>query len=162
GIGDSLAGAIEQLCTTGRLPLLERLRGENVVEGLFATIPGIGPELAERIHHQLGIETLSELEAAAWDGSLERVPGIGRKRAQGVREVLAGRSRSRPAVPAPPPAAGAAVDQPSVAELLDVDEEYRRKAAADTLIRIAPRRFNPTAAAWLPILHTTRGERHYT
>src|SRR5690606_33853745 len=73
-----------------------------------------------------------------------------------------GRSRSRPAVPAPPPAAGAAVDQPSVAELLDVDEEYRRKAAADTLIRIAPRRFNPTAAAWLPILHTTRGERHYT
>lgn len=27
---------------------------------------------------------------------------------------------------------------------------------------IAPRRFNPTPEAWLPILHTVRGERHYT
>ncbi len=27
---------------------------------------------------------------------------------------------------------------------------------------IAPRRFNPAKKAWLPILHTQRGERHYT
>lgn len=162
GIGDSLAGAIEQLCTTGRLPLLERLRGENVVESLFATIPSIGPELAERIHHQLGIETLAELEAAARDGSLERIPGIGRKRAQAVRDVVAGRSRYRTTIADAPPAPAASVDQPAVEELLDVDAEYRRKAEADRLTRIAPRRFNPTGAAWLPILHTTRGDRHYT
>lgn len=160
GIGDALARAIEQLCTTGRLPLLERLRGEHVVETLFATIPGIGPELAERIHHELGIETLAELEAAAWDGSLQRVPGMGRKRVQAVREVIAGRSRNRPAASLPAPQDSA--DVPSVEELLDVDAEYRRKASADRLIRIAPRRFNPTGAAWLPILHTTRGDRHYT
>ena len=30
------------------------------------------------------------------------------------------------------------------------------------LRKIAPRRFNPGAEAWLPILHTHRGERHYT
>jgi hypothetical protein len=162
GIGDALAGAIEQLCTNGRLPLLERLRGEHVAESLFATIPGIGPELAERIHHQLGIETLAELEAAAWDGSLERVPGIGRKRVQAVREVIAGRSRYRPTMSAPSPSPAAPADQPPVEELLGVDAEYRRKAAADRLVRIAPRRFNPTGTAWLPILHTTRGDRHYT
>ena len=28
--------------------------------------------------------------------------------------------------------------------------------------KIAPRRFNPTGEAWLPVLHTTRGQRHYT
>ena len=28
--------------------------------------------------------------------------------------------------------------------------------------RIAPRRFNPEGEAWLPILHSTREERHYT
>jgi putative hydrolase len=28
--------------------------------------------------------------------------------------------------------------------------------------RIAPRRFNPERGAWLPILHTQRGRRHYT
>jgi putative hydrolase len=49
-----------------------------------------------------------------------------------------------------------------VAELLDIDREYREKAAADRLPRIAPRRFNPTGEAWLPILHTDRDDRHYT
>jgi len=47
-------------------------------------------------------------------------------------------------------------------ELLDVDREYREKAAAGTLHRIAPRRFNPSHEAWLPVMHTQRGERHYT
>jgi putative hydrolase len=49
-----------------------------------------------------------------------------------------------------------------VAELLDVDREYREKAAAGQLERIAPRRFNPTGEAWLPVLHTRRGTRRYT
>ena len=41
--------------------------------------------------------------------------------------------------------------------LLSVDREYRDRAAAGTLRRIAPRRFNPTGEAWLPVLHTSRG-----
>jgi hypothetical protein len=49
-----------------------------------------------------------------------------------------------------------------VAELLDVDREYRRMAAAHRLPTIAPRRMNPTHRAWLPILHTHRGPRRYT
>jgi hypothetical protein len=54
------------------------------------------------------------------------------------------------------------VELPSVEELLDVDHEYRERAAAGTLRLIAPRRMNPRHEAWLPILHTTRGSRHYT
>ena len=53
-------------------------------------------------------------------------------------------------------------EQVPVEELLDVDGEYRRLAAKGRLPRIAPRRFNPTGEAWLPILHTQRGTRHYT
>ena len=49
-----------------------------------------------------------------------------------------------------------------MAELLDIDSEYRLKVAHKRLPTIAPRRFNPTGAAWLPILHTERGPRHYT
>jgi len=37
-----------------------------------------------------------------------------------------------------------------------VDEEYRRKASEGKLRTIAPRRFNPEAKAWLPVLHTER------
>jgi len=49
-----------------------------------------------------------------------------------------------------------------VVELIEVDQEYRREAAAGSLKLIAPRRFNPSGEAWLPVLHTTRGSRHYT
>jgi hypothetical protein len=52
--------------------------------------------------------------------------------------------------------------EPGVAELLDVDREYRALARAGALPTIAPRRFNPAHEAWLPILHTERGDRHYT
>jgi putative hydrolase len=51
---------------------------------------------------------------------------------------------------------------PRVTELLDVDREYREKAAAGRLERIAPRRFNPDGERWLPVLHTRRGPRRYT
>jgi DNA polymerase (family 10) len=51
---------------------------------------------------------------------------------------------------------------PDVALLLDVDREYRDKARAGELVRIAPRRFNPEHKAWLPVLHTRRGAWHFT
>jgi putative hydrolase len=161
GIGESLGRSIERLTLTGRLELLERLRGETATERIFATVPSIGPKMGVRIHEQLGIETLAELEAAAYDGRLAQVSGMGNKRIRAVRESLAGRFRLRPRVPESVPA-HLRRGSPPVAELLSVDEEYRRKAQADRLFRIAPRRFNPTGEAWLPILHTHRGDRHYT
>lgn len=157
-IGRSLAHSIAQLADTGKLPLLERLRGAVTPERIFATVTGIGPELAERIHEHLAIESLPELESAAYDGRLATVPGFGPKRVRGVRESLAGRLHRRPLqtqrAPTPPP------DQPPVAQLLDIDAEYRRDAKR--LPRIAPQRFNPTHEAWLPVLHTQRGDRHFS
>src|SRR5690349_4855308 len=58
GIGQSLANTIEQLVYNGNIPLLERLRGETRPARVLATVPGIGPKLAERIHDQLDIESL--------------------------------------------------------------------------------------------------------
>jgi len=161
GIGRSLAHSIEQLADTGHLALLSRLRGDLDPARIFATVPGIGPKLAERIHAELGIETLAELEIAAHDGRLGQLPGFGRKRVEGIRETLAGRFRRGSRIPElrRPRLAD---EQPPADELLDIDREYREKAAADRLLRVAPRRFNPEGRAWLPILHTHRGERHYT
>ncbi len=167
-IGRSLAHTIEHLVRTGRFGLLERLKGDDAVERVFATVPNIGPELARRIHEQLGIETLAELEAAAYDGRLAQVPGMGKKRLRAVRESLAGRFARRPALRLEPtretePSRSEPAEPPvSVAEILDVDREYREKARRGELPRIAPRRFNPTRDAWLPILHTERDGRHYT
>jgi DNA polymerase (family X) len=156
GIGEHLARSVHLLATTGRLPMLERLRGDSDPAELFLTVVGIGARTATRIQDELGIHTLEELEVAAHDGRLARL-GIGAKRLAGIRDVLAsrlGRIRSRAAPTGEP--------LPEVAEILDVDREYREKAARELLPKIAPRRFNPAHAAWLPVLHTQRGERHYT
>jgi putative hydrolase len=156
GVGESIARAIRDLLARGRLAMLERLRGESDPAKLLASVPGIGRELADRLYHDLGIETLEDLEAAAHDGRLEQVLGFGPKRLAGIRDSLAHRlQRIRP--PAAP-----RNSSPSVKEILDVDREYREKAAAGQLVKIAPRRFNPSHVAWLPVLHTTRGRRHYT
>jgi DNA polymerase/3'-5' exonuclease PolX len=140
GIGQGLARTIDQLVRTGELALLDELRNRDSPEGLLASVPGVGPKLARRIHEQLGVRTLEDLEAAAEDGRLAAVPGLGPRRLRGVRDSLAGRfARRRPRSPRPP--VGEAVP---VSELLAVDETYRRRAAEGTLPRIAPRRFNPT------------------
>jgi Holliday junction resolvasome RuvABC DNA-binding subunit len=156
GIGPPLARAIAELATTGHLAMLDRLRGESDPLALLASVPGIGAKTAARLHDELGIDTLEELEAAASDGRLRALPGFGEKRVGGVRDALAtrlGRARRTLSPPA---------DAPTIQEILEVDREYRRAAHAGELPMIAPRRFNPRGEAWLPVLHLTQGDRHYT
>jgi hypothetical protein len=113
--------------------------------------------LGQRLHEELEIATLEDLEASAYNGRLEKVSGIGPRRLEGIRLALAARlGRTRPGVPIP-----SSLDAP-IAELLDVDREYRELATTRRLPTIAPRRMNPRHEAWLPILHTRRGSRHYT
>jgi len=156
GIGPSIAAAIMEMLGTGRWGFLERLKGATDPEAQFCSVPGIGRELARKIQETLHLDSLEALEAAAHDGRLQRVPGFGQRRAAMVRNALAELlSRLRPRL-------AVAADEPEVALLLDVDREYRAKAASDELRKIAPKRFNPTGEAWLPILHTERGPWHFT
>jgi ribosomal protein S13 len=157
GVGRSIAAALAEMLTTGRWAQLERLRGALEPEKLFLTIPGVGPELARRIFDALHVENLEALETAAHDGRLAGVEGIGRRRAEMIRTALAerlGRPRLR--------RLRQTRQRPPVATLLDVDREYREKAEAGALRRIAPKRFNPSGEAWLPILHATRDAWRFT
>lgn len=155
-IGASIAGAIAEMITTGRWAQLERLRGVVDPEALFRTVPGIGRGLADRIHEQLHIDNLEALENAAYDGQLATVHGMGPRRIDVVRAALGerlGRRRIRRTASAPPP---------PISNILSVDREYREKAAAGALKTIAPKRFNPSGEAWLPVLHTHRSDWSYT
>lgn len=160
GIGRGIASAIKEMLVTGRWSQLERLKGELEPELLFQTLPGVGPELAAKIHDILDVDTLEALEVAAHDGRLETVPGVGPRRATAIRIALnerLGRRRVRQAAIEPDHHHAA-----PVAMLLDVDREYRAKSDAGTLRKIAPKRFNPTAEPWLPVLHTRRGDWEFT
>lgn len=186
GIGASLARLLHQVVHTGRCPLLDRLEGQVSPEDLFTTLPGVGEELAHRIHRELGVETLEDLEVAAHDGRLEQVPGMGPRRVAGLRDSLAAilrrstrrraqrfegpapvgrRAEGEPRREEPGEAGGSAAGSghhPSVETLLAVDALYRERAAEGALPTIAPRRFNPEHEAWLPILHTERDGWHFT
>jgi DNA polymerase (family X) len=150
-IGDRLAGTLEQLLLTCHIPHVEGLGAKP--EDLFGSVPGIGPEMARRIHDTLHVETLEDLERAAHDGRLATVPGLGPKRLRGVREALAGRYRRAVGGPVP--------EFPPVEDILAVDEIYRDRAAHGLLTQIAPRRFNPADEAWLPVLKTRRNGFRY-
>jgi len=155
-IGQALAAAIAELVETGRWMQLERLRGSSTPDKLFQAIPGVGPVLARQLHDELHVDTLEALEAAAHDGRLEHVKGVGPRRASMLRATLGEmlkRRRPRPLH---------ATREPPIDLLLDVDREYRERAARNELQKITPRRFNPENLQWLPILHTERGDWHFT
>ena len=160
-IGRSISKALQQMIRGGRWPLLERLRGNDSVEQAFASVPNIGPVFAKKIHDELGLETLAELQAAAWDGRLAKLPGVGEKRLRAVRESLAGRGRYQHKLPDEEDELDV-TQQVAVGEILDVDDQYLFETRHNTLPRVSPKHNNPTHEAWLPILHTERGDRHYT
>lgn len=156
-IGSGIAASIREIADTGRWSRLERLRGGMAPEHLFQTVPGVGPELARLIHDELHIDTLEALEVAAHDGHLEAVRGVGPRRAAAIRASLATMLGGRTL-----PHRGRKVNGPGVNVLLAVDREYRKKARTGALRKIAPRRFNPEGRAWLPIMHSQRGDWHFT
>ncbi len=159
GIGEGIARSIYEYVATGRMSRLENLRGASDPIALFCAIPTVGRKLAERIHDSLHVDSLEALENAVHAGRLAEVEGLGDKRREAIEAWLQKhldeqRRRLRPRTR---PAGG-----PSVALLLRIDSEYRRQASAGKLPTIAPKRFNPENRAWLPILHSTRENWHFT
>jgi putative hydrolase len=137
---------------------LESLQTGHDPIALFEQIPGIGPRSAHRIIETLHIDTLEALELAAHNGRLKQVPGFSTKKIELVQSWLAHvlgfrRLRFEPQQK---------IAEPPVGLLLKIDEQYRKKAGADELPTIAPKRFNPSGEAWLPIMHTTKQGWHFT
>src|SRR3970040_438814 len=80
GVGPAILEIVRELVTTGRSRVLEDLRDE-VPPGLgeMLQISGLGVTKVRQIHETLHVETLAELEEAARDGRLARLPRFGKK-----------------------------------------------------------------------------------
>jgi putative hydrolase len=156
-IGTGIATAISEIIQTGRWIQLERLRGTLDPLHLLQTVPGMGPDLAQRVHDELHIDTLEALENAAFDGSLTQVKGIGSRRLEALRASLAamlGPTRSRR------PRDGR--ESPDIDLILKIDRIYHDMAKAGELPKIAPKRFNPEHKAWLPVMHIEEKGWHFS
>jgi DNA polymerase (family 10) len=78
GVGDAIADIITKVHKTGSHPSLEKLRKEipaGVLELL--AVPGLRPEKVLRLYRDLGIGSLSELEAAAKKDRIKKAKGLG-------------------------------------------------------------------------------------
>lgn len=158
GIGEGIARSIYEYVATGKMTRLETLQGENDPISLFKQIPGVGPKLAKEIHEQLHIDTLEALELATHNGRLESLPNIGKNRVELIQvwlESVLGKRKYQLLATKP-------IQESPVSTLLEIDNHYRKAAEQNKLPKIAPKRFNPTDKVWLPILHSSRGEWHFT
>jgi len=97
GIGPGIESRLRELVETGRIAELEELEGEVSPElvGLGRFL-GLGPKRAVEIGRALGVRTAEEFRAAAAEGRLAGVPGIGPKTEAKLLEALTREQRPRP------------------------------------------------------------------
>ncbi len=100
GVGKAIAEKIDELLSTGKLGFLEKLKKEvppSLAE--WIKVPSLGPKKIGLIYKTLGITTLAELEAAAKEGKLRDLPGMGAKSESAILEGLASLSRRSARIP---------------------------------------------------------------
>lgn len=96
GLGPATLKVVRELAETGESSYLEQLRAA-VPEGLLELmkVPGLSTDKIRKLHIELGIASLADLERAAHDGSLVKLKGMGPKT---VAKLLAGIEFMRDAV----------------------------------------------------------------
>ncbi|HJR15833.1 MAG TPA: DNA polymerase/3'-5' exonuclease PolX [Gemmatimonadales bacterium] len=90
GIGPATLQIVAELVETGHASMLEELR-EQIPPGLveMLEISGLGVAKIRQIHEVLGIDSLPELEAAAQDGRLARLPRFGARTSENILKAIA-------------------------------------------------------------------------
>jgi DNA polymerase (family 10) len=90
GVGPATLQIVSEIVTTGRASMLEELR-EQIPPGLveMLAVSGLGVAKIRQIHEVLGIDSLPELEAAATDGRLARLPRFGPKTSENILKGIA-------------------------------------------------------------------------
>jgi DNA polymerase (family 10) len=89
GIGIGIASKIEEIVETGSLEYLEELR-EELPQGLreLMEIEGLGPKTALRLHKELKISSIEELESAAKQGKIRKLKGFREKTEENVLQAI--------------------------------------------------------------------------
>jgi DNA polymerase (family 10) len=100
GVGKAIAEKIDELLRTGKLEFLEKIKKE-VPEDLatWLPVPSLGPKKIAMIWKTHNITTLAELEAAAKEGKLRDLPGMGAKSETAILEGIASLGRRSARIP---------------------------------------------------------------
>jgi DNA polymerase (family X) len=88
GLGEGIARRLQELADTGRLLELEEARRDWAALAEIARVDGIGAAITRKLHRELGIRSLDELEGAAAAGRLASLSGFGPKRTEALRQAI--------------------------------------------------------------------------
>jgi DNA polymerase (family X) len=90
GVGPATMQIVKELVSTGQANMLEELR-RQIPPGLveMLEISGLGVAKIRQIHDVLGIDSLPELEAAAHDGRLAKLPRFGQRTSENILRAIA-------------------------------------------------------------------------
>jgi DNA polymerase (family X) len=90
GVGKSIAAKITEFKRTGTIKAVEEQRAK-VPPGVreLTRVPGLGPKRAMQLSRELGIATVSDLEAAVSEGKLRNIAGFGPKSEERIQRGLA-------------------------------------------------------------------------
>jgi histidinol phosphatase-like PHP family hydrolase len=89
GIGKDLAAKIGELADTGTIRYHQALLEEFPATILdLLRLQGVGPKTVARLHGELGVTSLDELERAAHDGRIRRMTGMGLKKESQILKAL--------------------------------------------------------------------------
>jgi DNA polymerase (family 10) len=98
GIGPGIEGRLRELVETGDIQELAELERELAPDLIgLGRLLGIGAKRGVEIGRALGISTLDDFRAAAEEGRLQEVPGIGLQTERKLVEALRAAERPRPA-----------------------------------------------------------------
>jgi len=89
GIGEDLAGKIEEIVETGSLVQLEEIKRRTPPElADLLKISGLGPKRVQALREELGIVSREDLEQAARQGKVQQLDGFGEKIEQGILQDI--------------------------------------------------------------------------
>jgi DNA polymerase (family X) len=89
GIGTTIENKIIEFVETGDMSALAKLR-DKLPAGLVEVmhVPGLGPKTARKLWTELGVTSAVDLRAAAEQGRLSELPGLGKKTEEKVLAAL--------------------------------------------------------------------------
>lgn len=90
GVGAATQTAVAEILATGTCSVRDELAA-RLAPGVLdiLRVPGLGPKKVHTVVHELGVNSLTELEAAALDGRLAALKGFGPKSATKALEGIA-------------------------------------------------------------------------
>lgn len=166
GIGEGIAKKIEQYLKTGRIEKYEEIMAKVPKELLeLMDVQGIGPKTLKLAYDKLGVRTKADFHRVLEDGTLEHLPGMGKKKIENIKRGLELFEKMRQRIPlglAYPLVQGIVEEIKNLPEVIEISPcgSFRRMKETigdiDILVSASPEYSNTVINAFVNLDGVTR------